>query len=85
MEEVGTVIHLAKSGRMIIKIDKLVKPGTILLDSKGGKLAKVTELIGPVKSPYATAIPLTERVQRAIGTRVGIAPEAKKGVKVGKK
>jgi RNA-binding protein len=83
LEEVGTLIHLAKSGRLIVKIDKFVKPGTILLDSKGRKMAKVTELIGPVKSPYATAVPLTERVQRATGTRVGIAPEARRGVKVG--
>jgi len=83
LEEVGTVIHLAKSGRIIIKVDKWVKPGTILLDSKGRKLARVTELIGPVKSPYASAIPLTERVERAVGTRVKVDPEARRGVRVG--
>lgn len=77
MEEVGKVMHLAKSGRLIIKVDKWLKPGTILLDSKGRKLAKVTELIGPVKSPYATALPLTKRIGRIIGTRVMIASEAK--------
>lgn len=70
-------MHLAKSGRLIIKVDKWLKPGTILLDSKGRKLAKVTELIGPVKSPYATALPLTKRIGRIIGTRVMIASEAK--------
>jgi RNA-binding protein len=77
LEEVGKVMHLAKSGRLIIKVDKWLKPGTILLDSKGRKLAKVTELIGPVKSPYATAIPLTKRIGRIIGTGVMIASEAK--------
>jgi RNA-binding protein len=77
LEEVGKVMHLAKSGRLIIKVDKWLKPGTILLDSKGRKLAKVTELIGPVKSPYATALPLTKRIGRIIGTRVMIASEAK--------
>ncbi|MEM3437300.1 MAG: Gar1/Naf1 family protein [Nitrososphaerales archaeon] len=83
MEEVGTVMHLAKSGRLIIKVDKWLKPGTILFDSKGRKLAKVTELIGPIKSPYATAIPLTERIERVIGTKVLIASEVKRGEKVG--
>ncbi|MGB9659221.1 MAG: H/ACA ribonucleoprotein complex subunit GAR1 [Nitrososphaerales archaeon] len=83
MDEVGTVIHLAKSGRLIIKVDRFIKPGTILLDSKGRKLAKVTELIGPVKSPYATAIPLTERIERVIGTRVKIFPELKGGMRDG--
>ncbi len=74
MEEVGTIVHLAKSGRIIVKVEKWVKPGTVLLDSKGKKLAKVTELIGPVKSPYASAVPLADRVERATGTRVRIAP-----------
>ncbi|MEM2955553.1 MAG: Gar1/Naf1 family protein [Nitrososphaerales archaeon] len=83
MDEGGTVIHLAKSGRLIIKVDRFIKPGTILLDSKGRKLAKVTELIGPVKSPYATAIPLTKRIEGAIGTRVKISPELKRGMRDG--
>lgn len=83
MEEVGTIVHLAKSGRIIVKVEKWVKPGTVLLDSKGKKLAKVTELIGPVKSPYASAVPLADRVERATGTRVRIAPKAERGNKVG--
>ncbi len=66
-------MHLAKSGRLIIKVNKWLKPGTVLFDSKGRKLAKVTELIGAVKSPYATAIPLTERIERFIGTKVLVA------------
>lgn len=83
LEEVGTVTHLAKSGRLIIKVNKWVKPGTILFDSKGRKLAKVIELIGPVKSPYATAIPLTGRIERAIGARVVIASGEDRGERVG--
>ncbi|MGQ9718992.1 MAG: H/ACA ribonucleoprotein complex subunit GAR1 [Nitrososphaerales archaeon] len=84
MEEVGTVTHLAKSGRIIIKVNRWLEPGTILLDSKGRRLAKVTEIIGPVKSPYATAIPLTERVERAIGDKTIIALKARKGGKIGR-
>ncbi|MCP8304422.1 MAG: hypothetical protein H3Z50_03000 [archaeon] len=85
MEEVGKVVHLAKSGRLIVKVDRWIKPGTILFDSKGRKLAKVTELIGPVKSPYATAIPLAERVERTAGNKVMISAKTRKGVKIERK
>ncbi len=38
-----------------------VDAGTILLDSKGRKAAKVIELIGPVSRPYASAAPASDR------------------------
>ena len=80
MEEVGNVIHLAKSGRLIIKVDRWIKLGTVLFDSSGKKLAKVTELIGPVKSPYVTAIPLTKNVKRIAGNKVMI--NMKRGMRI---
>lgn len=58
MQQVGVVIHLAKSGRMIIKVDRRLESGTVLFDSENSKFAKVVELIGPVNSPYVTAVPL---------------------------
>src|SRR5574341_1272146 len=34
------------------------------------KIAKVTELIGPVAKPYASAIPLTNNVKKYIGKKI---------------
>jgi RNA-binding protein len=61
MQEVGEVLHRAKSGRLIIRLATRVEPGSILLDSKGRKTARVVELIGPVKRPYASAAPASDR------------------------
>ncbi|MDG6914791.1 MAG: hypothetical protein JRN23_03075 [Nitrososphaerota archaeon] len=61
MQEVGEVLHRARSGRLIVRLERRVEPGSILLDPKGRKAAKVVELIGPVSKPYASAAPLTER------------------------
>ena len=61
MQEVGEVIHRARSGRIIIRLQGRVEPGTILVDSKGRKTAKVIELIGPVSRPYASAAPTSDR------------------------
>ena len=54
MLQVGTLAHQAKSGRLIVKLTKEVRPGAFLLDEKGRKLGKVVELIGPVSAPYAS-------------------------------
>lgn len=66
----GEVLHQAKSGRLIIKLYKEVKIGDVLVDKKEKKVAKIMEIIGPVNSPYASAIPLTDRIKKYIGSKV---------------
>jgi len=61
MQEVGEVLHRARSGRLIVRLSEKVEAGAILLDSKGRKAAKVIELIGPVSKPYASAAPASDR------------------------
>ena len=63
-------MHLAGSGRVIIQLfDKIVE-GQTLCDEKGTRVAKVMELIGPVKRPFASATPLTNNIKRYIGKSV---------------
>jgi RNA-binding protein len=70
-DEVGEVLHISKSGRMILKSKvKNIDIGTILIDGKGKRVAKVIELIGPVNAPYISAIPLSDRSKKYIGTKL---------------
>ncbi len=60
MEKIGEIVHLAKSGRLIVKVEENINQNLIgqsLIDDKGSKVGKIIELIGPVKSPYASVIP----------------------------
>jgi RNA-binding protein len=60
MEKIGAIVHLAKSGRLIVKIEENITHNLIgqsLIDDRGTKVGKIIELIGPVKSPYASVIP----------------------------
>ena len=70
MQEVGEILHLANSGRVIVRLKKTVEEGQILCDEKSAKVAKVTEMIGPVAQPYASAIPLTNNVKKYTGKKV---------------
>ena len=63
-------MHLAGSGRVIVQLSKELVEGQILCDDKGTKVAKVMELIGPIKRPFASATPLTNNINKFIGKRV---------------
>ena len=71
LQEAGTVLHLARSGRLIIKTTSSPpREGSILVDEKGRRACKVLEIIGPVSSPYLSAQPLTDRIERVTGTKL---------------
>ena len=59
-------MHLAGSGRVIIQLSKELVEGQILTDAKGTRVAKVMELIGPVRRPFASASPLTNNLKKYI-------------------
>jgi rRNA processing protein Gar1 len=73
LQEVGEVMHLAKSSRLIVRLvgsSTETRPGEILVDQNGRSVGKVLEIIGPVVSPYASVIPLTARPNKVVGIKV---------------
>nr|WP_309568978.1 Gar1/Naf1 family protein [Nitrososphaera viennensis] len=72
--EIGEVMHLAKSGRLIVKLNTTgaasIRPGEMLIDSAGRRVGKIAELIGPVSAPYASVIPMTDKTARLTGAKV---------------
>jgi RNA-binding protein len=71
--EIGEIMHLAKSGRLIVKLNAAgasVRAGELLVDGSGKRVGKVVELIGPVSAPYASVIPMTDRTSRLVGLKI---------------
>ena len=75
MQEVGEIMHLAGSGRVIVQLSKELVEGQILCDKNGTRVAKVMELIGPVKRPFASATPLTNNIKKYVGKSVFASEE----------
>ncbi|MXX20660.1 MAG: hypothetical protein F4Y82_06675 [Cenarchaeum sp. SB0665_bin_23] len=71
MKEIGKVLHQAGSGRVIIRLHNDALEGDVLYDSKGVRVARIREIIGPVTAPYASAEPITNNIRRHIGELVG--------------
>ena len=63
--QVGTITHQAKSGRLVVKLSKEVRPGAFLFDEDRRKIGKVIELIGPVRAPYASVALVSSRFGKA--------------------
>lgn len=74
LDDVGEIMHLARSGRLIVKLNTAgadkVRPGELLIDGSGRKVGRVVELLGPVNAPYASVIPMTDRTSRLVGSKV---------------
>lgn len=70
MKAVGYILRRARSGRIIVKLFVEVKEGAILYDRHGRKVGVVREVFGPVRSPYASLEPRTDRVGGMIGENV---------------
>lgn len=71
--EIGEVMHLAKSGRLIVRLNPAaagIRAGELLVDGSGKRVGRISELIGPVNAPYASVIPMTDRTGRLAGTKV---------------
>jgi len=71
--EIGEVMHLARSGRLIVKLNRVgrgIRAGDVLVDRSGKRIGRVAELIGSVSAPYASLIPMTDRTTRLVGTKI---------------
>ena len=71
MKEMGTVLHVAGSGRVIVRLTGAAAEGDILCNSRGRRIVRIRELIGPVRAPYASAESLTNNIDRYLGVSVG--------------
>jgi RNA-binding protein len=60
--QVGIIMHQAKSGRLIVQLSREVRPGAFVFDDGRRTLGKIIELIGPVKSPYASVAVASSRL-----------------------
>src|SRR5262245_25215749 len=73
--EIGEVMHLAKRGRLIVKLNASgakLRTGDLVVDSAGKRVGRIAELIGPVSWPYASVIPMSDRTGRLAGSKVFI-------------
>ncbi len=81
MELLGEILHFSKSGRLIVKIENykpFIKSGLNVSDNQEKRIGKISEILGPINSPYASIIPSIQRRNKLTGTKVYINEPFKK-------
>ena len=71
--EIGEVLHLARSGRLIVKLNPscgFSKIGQLLFDNEGTKIGRIIELIGSVRAPFASVLSDIKTSNRISGLKV---------------
>jgi rRNA processing protein Gar1 len=65
----GKVLHLSKSGNLIVRLEKtnLPQTGSLVCDYKLVRIGTVNGVFGPVKSPYLSVRPTAESPVRLAG------------------
>ena len=64
---------MAKSGKLIVRLNPpydLSIIGQSVVDKKGTRIGKIIELLGPVKSPLASALPIADATKMTSGMAV---------------
>ncbi len=81
MELLGEILHFSKSGRLIarIKNNNLNKiTGSTVADNDQKRIGKISELLGPVNSPYASIIPFVQKKNKMAGSPIFLLKNSNK-------
>ncbi len=62
LKRLGKVLHLSKSGNLILRLEQSEPPptGTVVCSYKLEKIGTVNNILGPVKAPYASVQPYVD-------------------------
>lgn len=88
MHELGRILHIARSGRVIVKTGTATwekkMNGLPIFDINGRQIGRIQEIFGPVACPYASVQPIREKLADLVGIQVFIPsdePQRRKGLK----
>ncbi len=57
MKQLGKVLHLSNSRKLILRTKVKVKPGIKVLNAKRKQVGLILDIFGPVRNPYISIKP----------------------------
>jgi RNA-binding protein len=70
VQRLGRVSNLTPSQNIVVKLDKIPKIGTPVVDENLKTVGKVFDIIGPVSSPYAVVKPTVREPDKLAGKQL---------------
>jgi len=67
-QRLGKALHISSSsGNLILKAERSVKIGDVVVDGRGNKIGSVFDLFGPVSAPFVAVKPRVESPGKYVG------------------
>ena len=67
MQRLGKVVHLSKSGRLILRAKTKARTGLVAMDEGLKTVGTVFDTFGPVVNPYISVRPSVQDPERYVG------------------
>jgi len=77
LERIGEILHIIGDNKAIAKVNAAPKIGSIVFDAKKKPIGPVTDIFGPVKSPYIEIDVKEQDSKKIASSPIYILPKAK--------
>jgi len=67
MQRLGKVVHLSKSGRLVLRSKSKARTGAVAMDEDLRSVGAVLDTFGPVGNPYISVKPSVSDPERYVG------------------
>ncbi len=84
MRKIGRVLHIASSGKAVVKAERVPKVGEVVFDEKQRQMGKVFDVFGPTGAPYVAVDVRVKDPKRVVDRDLYVSVPSKHWTKVGR-
>ncbi len=82
MQRLGRVLHVSPSRNIVVKIENIPKIGETVVDENLKPVGKISDIFGPVSSPYASVKPTLREPEKLTNKMLYVLPSKRRKEKI---
>jgi RNA-binding protein len=79
LQKLGRVFRVTPSQNIVVKIDKAPKIGSAVVDETLKVVGKISDVIGPISSPFALVKPIIKEPERMVNKQLYLSLSKRTG------
>jgi len=82
LQRLGRVLHVSPSRNIVVKIENIPKIGETVVDENLKPVGKISDIFGPVSSPYASVKPTLREPEKLTNKMLYVLPSKRRKEKI---
>ena len=74
MQRLGVTLHVSRSRNIIVKVENIPKIGETVVDENLKPIGKISDIFGPVSSPYVAVKPTIREPKKLTNKILYVSP-----------